>query len=70
MVGGYLRVLRLLPPLKLVANDSWNIAENGVKTPKNKKINQSYDHVLKFDVNRAICSMVTKDFYIICNYNF
>ena len=36
MVGGSLRVLWLLPPLKLVAWYSWNIAESGVKTPKIK----------------------------------
>ena len=40
MVGGSLRVLRLLPPLKLVTmiySYSWNIAESGIK--HNKSIN-------------------------------
>jgi len=37
MVGGSLRVLRLLSPLKLVAWYSWNIAEGGVK--HNQSIN-------------------------------
>jgi hypothetical protein len=40
MVGGSLRVLRLLPPLKLVAMIySWNIAQSGIK--HQKSINQS-----------------------------
>jgi hypothetical protein len=34
MVGGSLRVLRLLPPLKLAPWYSWNIAESGVKHNK------------------------------------
>ena len=38
MVGGYLRVLRLLPPINWSPWYSWNIAECGVKTPT---INQS-----------------------------
>ena len=33
-VGGSLTVLRLSPPLKLVAWYRWNIAKSGVKTPK------------------------------------
>jgi hypothetical protein len=33
MVDGYLRVLRLLPPLKLVAMKD-DIAENGIKHQK------------------------------------
>jgi hypothetical protein len=39
MVGGSLRVLRLPPPLKLVAMINWNIVESGAKTP-NIKSNQ------------------------------
>jgi hypothetical protein len=35
MVGGS---LRLPPPLKLVATNSWNIVESGVKAPKIKSI--------------------------------
>ena len=45
MVGGYLRVLRLLPPLKTGRHD---IAERGVKY--NKSVNQSFislSHVVK-----------------------
>jgi hypothetical protein len=36
MVGGSLRVLWLLPPLKLATMISLNIAEIGTKTPKIK----------------------------------
>ena len=43
MVGGSLRVLRFLPPLKPVAMIySWNIAESGIK---HKKINQSINNL-------------------------
>ena len=44
MVDGTLWVLRILPPLKLIAMIyicSWNIAENGAKTRKNRKKKQS-----------------------------
>jgi hypothetical protein len=40
MVGGSLRVLRLLPPLKLVAMISWNIAESGIKHQRSDQILQ------------------------------
>jgi hypothetical protein len=44
MVGGSLRVLRFLPPLKLVAMIySWNIAESGVKHNQNQnKLEKKY----------------------------
>jgi hypothetical protein len=42
-VGGSLLVLRLPPPLKLVAM----IAESGVKTPENQSINQ-YDTTVDY----------------------
>jgi hypothetical protein len=38
MVGGSLRVLLLLPPLKLVTMIYWNIAESGVKHNKSNLI--------------------------------
>ena len=38
MVGGSLRVLRRLPPLKLVAMTYWNIAESDVKHNKSNQM--------------------------------
>ena len=38
MVGGSLRVLLLLPPLKLVAMISWNIADSDVKHNKSNQL--------------------------------
>ena len=40
MVSGFVRVLRLFPPLKLVAmiSYSWNIAESGIKHQKSNQI--------------------------------
>jgi hypothetical protein len=54
MVGGSLRVLRLLPPLKKTWSPwySWNIAESGVKHNKSNLSNQIQQQLKRAKANQ------------------